>query len=196
MFYNPTVPPRRGNRIFTPPRPTMSTWRSTKAPPEALRAKFPCKLETTSQGSQGAKLAANGAKLAAKRRRRRAIRGTFTSKSRPLFLKFFSRWLSSFSLSAMLASSVGVGCYRTLAMRLVSSSPFSALRSLTIFCCRVRGAYWECRWRRAASLRSGRVGKPPPLPLAPLTSARPRARVGQRTFLIHTPFFFYTYFAL
>lgn len=31
------------------------------------------------------------------------IGGTFTSKSRPLFLKFFSRWLSSFSLSAMLA---------------------------------------------------------------------------------------------
>lgn len=42
----------------------MSNWRSAKAPTEDLGAKFPWKLETTSQGSQGAKLAANGAKLA------------------------------------------------------------------------------------------------------------------------------------
>lgn len=42
----------------------MSNWRSAKAPAEDLGAKFPWKLETTSQGSQGAKLAANGAKLA------------------------------------------------------------------------------------------------------------------------------------
>lgn len=37
------------------------------------------------------------------------IGGTFTSKSRPLFLKFFSRWLSSFSLSAMLALLFALG---------------------------------------------------------------------------------------
>lgn len=38
----------------------------------------------------------------------RQFNWTFTSKSRPLFLKFFSRWLSSFSLSAMVASLVAV----------------------------------------------------------------------------------------
>lgn len=38
----------------------------------------------------------------------RRFNTTFTSKSRPLFLKFFSRWLSSFSLSAMVASLVAV----------------------------------------------------------------------------------------
>lgn len=43
----------------------MSKWRPAKAAAEDLSAKFPWKLETTSQGSQGAKLAANGAKLAA-----------------------------------------------------------------------------------------------------------------------------------
>lgn len=68
------------------------------------------KLETTSQGSQDAKLAENRAAAAARKRgvHRRQSAKTFTSKSRPLFLKFFSRWLSSFSLSAMLAVVVAV----------------------------------------------------------------------------------------
>lgn len=38
----------------------------------------------------------------------RQFNTTFTSKSRPLFLKFFSRWLSSFSLSAMVESLLAV----------------------------------------------------------------------------------------
>lgn len=167
----------------------MSTWRSTKAPPEALRAKSPCKLETTSQGSQGAKLAANGAKLAVKRRRRQAILDTDPRNFYLQITALIFEILQPLVVQFLAVSHVSFFCRRwvlsDVAMRLVSSSPFSALRSLTIFCCRVRGAYWECRWRRAASLRRGRVGKPPQLPLAPLTSARPRSRVAEHTFLIH-----------
>lgn len=78
---------------------------SVKALTEALGTKFPM-LEIRNDVTRKPGGEASGEQSGSAEERRRSstpICLTFTSKSRPLFLKFFSRWLSSFSLSAMLA---------------------------------------------------------------------------------------------
>lgn len=120
-----------------------------------------------------------------KRRSSTPICTTFTSKSRPLFLKFFSRWLSSFSLSAMLAVLLALNTVKLvyLAGELPFLVPVPQPFVSGLFFAAVRGAYWECRWWRAASLwRRGRVGKPPLLSLVlPLTAiCRARHRTALR----------------
>lgn len=105
---------------------------------------------------------------------------TFTSKSRPLFLKFFSRWLSSFSLSAMLALLFALdvikrGNEASFQFLFLSSSFADYFLQLSPRC--ILGMPVA---EGSLSLRRGRVGNPPALPLAPLTAARLWARIVKR----------------
>lgn len=155
---------------------------SVKALAEALSTKFTMveiRNDVTGQpgGEAGREQSDGGAEE--KRRSSTPIYTTFTSKSRPLFLKFFSRWLSSFSLSAMLAVLVALNTVKLvdLAGELPFLVPFSQPFVSGLFFAAVRGAHWECRWWRAAPLwRRGRVGKPPVLSLVVLSTSICRAR--------------------
>lgn len=92
-----------------------------EGPVRSLREKLP--MEENSNDVTGKPVGEAGGDAEEYMRSSTSICGTFTSKSRPLFLKFFSRWLSSFSLSAMLAILVKVNA--VLLVDLACELPFS-----------------------------------------------------------------------